>query len=51
MWIEQGFIVGDLSKWVNPDKVLTTKFISTMDTKELVIQFNEKDSLVFSLLC
>ena len=46
MWIEQGFIVGEISKWVNAESTLAAKFLSVTDGRELLIQFAEKDSQV-----
>ncbi len=51
MWIEQCFIVGDLNKWIKEDSVLTVKFVSVVDGKDLVISFSEKDSQVLFALC
>ena len=49
MWIEQCFIVPDLSAYVREDFQFIAKFISVIDCKELLISFSEHDSLVFSL--
>jgi hypothetical protein len=46
MWIEQGFIVGELGRWVNSEGVLATKFVSVIDGREMVIHFAEKESQV-----
>ena len=46
MWIEQGFIVGELGRWVNSEGTLAAKFVSVNDGRELLISFTEKDSQV-----
>ena len=46
MWLEQGFVVGDLTKWIKEETLLTVKFTSVIDGSEFLICFAEKDSLV-----
>lgn len=49
MWIEQCFIVPDLSGYIHNESKFIAKFISVSNSKELMISFSERDSTVILL--